>query len=231
MIVETVFLDAGGVLVGPNWRRVSEALARAGIAVDWATLARADPHARFDVDAPEQVAASDDAARGPYYFARILHHAGVRADAAALAPAWAEIAAYHAQHSLWEAVLDGTVAGLERLRAADLRLVVVSNANGRLGVLFDRLDLTRFFDVLIDSTVEGVEKPDPRIFARALERSGARRETTLHVGDLYHVDVVGARLAGLRPVLFDPLGLYADRDCPRVASLAELADAIARGAV
>jgi len=73
---------------------------------------------------------------------------------------------------------------------------------------------------------KGVEKPDPRIFQRALERAGARPETTLHVGDLFHTDVVGARGAGLRAVLLDLGGLYHDHDCERVASLAELADVI-----
>jgi len=43
------------------------------------------------------------------------------------------------------------------------------------------------------------------------------------VGDIYHVDVVGARAAGIRPVLVDAGGLYGDADCPRVRSLSELA--------
>jgi len=69
-----------------------------------------------------------------------------------------------------------------------------------------------------------VEKPDPRIFQLALERSGARPETTLHAGDFYHVDVVGARAAGLQAWLIDAAGLYADHDVTRVPSLAALAD-------
>jgi FMN phosphatase YigB (HAD superfamily) len=44
----------------------------------------------------------------------------------------------------------------------------------------------------------------------------------MHVGDLYHVDVVGARSAGLQAVLLDPARLYADVDCSRIHSLAEL---------
>jgi len=74
--------------------------------------------------------------------------------------------------------------------------------------------------------VEGVEKPDPRLFAIALERAGGRAETTVHVGDLYYVDVVGARAAGLQPVLLDVAGLYAGCDCPRIAALAELAGVV-----
>ena len=105
----------------------------------------------------------------------------------------------------------------------------MSNANGKLRVLFDRLALAGCVDVLLDSHDEGIEKPDPRFFELALERSGARRETTIHVGDIYHVDVVGARAAGLRGVLLDEAGLYPDADCPRVRSLGELVDQIAAG--
>jgi putative hydrolase of the HAD superfamily len=74
-----------------------------------------------------------------------------------------------------------------------------------------------------------VEKPDPRLFEIALDRSGARRDTTIHVGDLYQVDVVGARAAGIRGVLLDQPGLYERVDCPRVRSLADLVDQVAQG--
>ena len=78
--------------------------------------------------------------------------------------------------------------------------------------MFDRVGLTRHFHTICDSCVEGVEKPDPRFFRIALERAGAAAESTMHVGDLYHVDVVGARNAGLRPMLLDPHGLYEGYD-------------------
>jgi len=99
---------------------------------------------------------------------------------------------------------------------------VVSNANGKLKVLLERLRLATRFDVMLDSAVEGVAKPDPRLFQLALERSGSRPEDTLHVGDLYHVDVEGARGAGLRAVLLDTANLYPNADCPRIRSLGEL---------
>jgi len=82
---------------------------------------------------------------------------------------------------------------------------------------------------VLDSADEGVEKPDPRFFEIALEKSGARRDTTIHVGDLYYVDVMGARSAGLRGVLLDEANLRPDADCPRVRSLDELVKKIAVG--
>ena len=59
---------------------------------------------------------------------------------------------------------------------------------------------------VIDSALVGYEKPDPRIFAAALERTGADPDRTLHIGDLYHADVVGARTAGIHALLLDPYG-------------------------
>jgi putative hydrolase of the HAD superfamily len=119
-------------------------------------------------------------------------------------------------------VPDDVVPTLSALRALGLKLVVVSNANGRLRHLFDRLGLTSYFDVLFDSFEEGVEKPDPRLFHIALERSGSAASATMHVGDLYHIDVVGARAAGLAAVLLDAAALYEGYDCPRIRRISEL---------
>jgi putative hydrolase of the HAD superfamily len=101
---------------------------------------------------------------------------------------------------------------------------VVSNANGRIHATMERVGLSRHFDLVLDSHLEGVEKPDPRLFALALERSGATAATTLHVGDFHCIDVVGARAAGLQAALLDPLGLHPDADCLRVRSMGDLAD-------
>jgi putative hydrolase of the HAD superfamily len=228
MAVETLFLDAGGVLVFPNWPLVSETLGRHGVAADAARLAVADMHAKRQLDTPGALVATNDAQRGWLYFNLVLDHAGI-ARSEATDRALEELHAYHAVHNLWELVPPDVPPALARLRALAPRLVVVSNANGRLRFLMERLGLDRFFGVMLDSHEEGVEKPDPRLFERALVRSGGRAETTLHVGDLYHVDVRGARAAGLRAVLLDTAGLYPDADCPRVASLGELAERLENG--
>jgi FMN phosphatase YigB (HAD superfamily) len=86
--------------------------------------------------------------------------------------------------------------------------------------------LSQYFDVICDSCVERIEKPDPRYFQLALERSASRAETTTHVGDLYHVDVVGARRAGLGAILLDSANLYEEADCVRVRTLAQLVDEV-----
>jgi HAD superfamily hydrolase (TIGR01509 family) len=226
--IQTVFLDAGGVLVNPNWQRVSDSLARHGVTASSAVLAAAEPRAKKRLDTGETIRATNDQQRGWTYFNLVLTEAGISLSDATAA-ALAELHTYHQTYNLWETVPDEVVPALAALRAAGFRLVVLSNANGTLHRAFDRLGLTSAFDLIFDSHQEGVEKPDPRFFRIALDRSGATAATTMHVGDLYHVDVAGARAAGLTPALLDAGGLYPDCDCLRVRSLSELVDAIGQG--
>jgi HAD superfamily hydrolase (TIGR01549 family) len=226
VMIETLFLDAGGVLVFPNWKRVSAALAKQGVDVDERTLANAEPMAKRRLDNESNVQGSSDAKRGWQYFNLILLEAGVPLSDLTDA-ALADLHVYHDDQNLWEFVPPDVRPALERFRELGLKLVVVSNANGRLRHLFDRVGLSDRVDVLIDSFDEGVEKPDPRLFQIALERSGSRRESTMHVGDIYQVDVVGARKAGLQAVLLDAAGLYEGADCPRIHSLADLCELLA----
>jgi HAD superfamily hydrolase (TIGR01549 family) len=225
--LRTLFLDAGGVLVFPNWNRVADALRRHGITVSPDALAAAEPRVKFEIDQGIRHGTSTDAQRAWMYMERVLEIAGVTPGDAAAA-AVRELHAYHAEHNLWESVPGDVVPALERLSALALQLVVVSNANGVLHRAFDRLGLTRYFHCICDSFLDGVEKPDPRFFQIALDRAGATAESTMHVGDLYYVDVAGARNSGIRPMLIDPLGLYQDYDVERVRTLDELADRLSR---
>jgi putative hydrolase of the HAD superfamily len=227
-MLDTVFLDAGGVLLFPNWTRIQTALAAQGVHVTAGEIARAEPRARKQLDDQRTIGTTTDASRGWLFFDLILEHAGVP-QSPATAAALAELHAYHQANNLWEFVPDGVRPALSALRDRGLTLVVVSNANGTLRRHMDRIGLASHVDIVIDSQDEGVEKPDPRLFQIALERAGARPESTIHVGDLYQVDVVGARAAGLRGVLLDETGLHSDADCDRVGSLAELVERVKMG--
>jgi putative hydrolase of the HAD superfamily len=223
MRIDTLFLDAGGVLVFPNWTRIGDVLAHHGVEIGASRLAAAEPLAKLELDLGiGGIRSLNDRERGWLYFNLVLRHAGIglssRTDAAL-----DELNAYHARSNLWETVPEDVFGSLERLRLIGLKLIVVSNANGTLDRLFERVGLMSRVDMVLDSHEEGVEKPDPRFFRIALDRAGASAETTLHAGDLYHVDVVGARAAGLRTVLVDPSGLYNDYSCEVVSSLGVLA--------
>jgi HAD superfamily hydrolase (TIGR01549 family) len=224
----TIFLDAGGVLVTPNWHRASEALARQGVTVAPAALAAAEPFVKQRLDVAPTVRTTNDQQRGFLYFDLILARAGIEANAATDA-AMAELKAFNDTEGTWDVVAADAVATLRRLRDESCRLVVVSNTNGTLRRMFRRVGLEPWIDLVIDSHEEGVEKPAPRLFEIALERAGASPGSTIHCGDIYQIDVVGARSAGISAVLLDSAGLYAHADCPRVSSLTEFADRLLGG--
>src|SRR5262245_34778328 len=161
--IDTLFLDAGGVLCHPAWTRVSLALAGHGVTVSTETLAAAEPHAKKEMDEATVIGSTTDAARGWLYFNKVLEHAGVPLSANTDA-ALEDLRAYHRTENLWEHVPADVPEALSKLRRLGLTLVVVSNANGRLGHLFDRLGLAASFDIVLDSHDWGVEKPDPRLF-------------------------------------------------------------------
>jgi putative hydrolase of the HAD superfamily len=123
-------------------------------------------------------------------------------------------------------VADRSAESLERLRAAGLKLGVVSNSDGRVDEALRAAALREYFDVVIDSALMGVEKPDPRIFQAALDALGVAAHEALYVGDLYHVDVLGARAAGMDAVL---LGNTAPGDCRHARSIEDLVDQLLSG--
>jgi putative hydrolase of the HAD superfamily len=229
MRYRTVLFDAGGVLVSPNWERASAALARQGVRVAPGVLASAEPFVKQQLDVAPTVRTTNDAQRGYLFFDLILKRVGIEA-AAATDAALAELKAFNDTQGTWDVVAIDAVDTLMRLRAAGCRIAVVSNSNGTLRRMFQRVGLSPYVDVVVDSADEGVEKPNPRLFEIALERTGGLRDAAIHCGDLYQIDVVGAHAAGLPAVLLDPTGLYVHADCPRVASLTAFADGVLGGA-
>ena len=92
---------------------------------------------------------------------------------------------------------------LDEFSARGMRLGVLSNWDHRLPPLLERLDLAKYFEIQIVSALEGVEKPDPRIFTRALKRAGVAVDETLYVGDHVHLDLDPARALGIHAYLID----------------------------
>lgn len=110
----------------------------------------------------------------------------------------------------------------DRLRSMGLQLGVVSNGPTVVPDMLSEAGLLPFFDTVVTSQGAGVEKPDPRIFAIALEGLGVGPHEALFVGDLYEVDVLGAQAAGLLAVLIDRQGGGEGLACPVIRSLDEL---------
>ena len=111
---------------------------------------------------------------------------------------------------------------LRSLSAAGYRLAVVSNRSQPCQDELDRLGLSEYLDFSLTSGEVHAWKPDPRIFALALQQLELSPEDVLYIGDNYYADVVGARRAGLQPVLIDPAGIFPEVNCPVIASIADL---------
>jgi putative hydrolase of the HAD superfamily len=118
---------------------------------------------------------------------------------------------------------------LRALRAAGLRLVVVSNWDASLHERLAETGLAPLVDGAIASAQLGAAKPDGAIFARALALAGVDRAAAWHVGDSVAADVEGALAAGIRPVLIARDGSGAPPDgVPVIRGLDELPGLIAR---
>lgn len=127
----------------------------------------------------------------------------------------------------WDQILPGTREALDRIRR-QYSIAVISNADGRIDAVLRRCGICDCFAVITDSGNVGFEKPHPVIFDAALREMKAEAEESLYVGDVYSVDYVGARNAGMQAVLFDVAGAYREQQHPRVESLTELEAWLAR---
>jgi putative hydrolase of the HAD superfamily len=155
------------------------------------------------------------------YFDTIIRRCGV--EDGSVGTVGATLRDAHERDHMWTWVQEGAPEALTRVRQLGYRIGVVSNADGRVEALLAQVGLTPYVEFVIDSHTVGVAKPDPRIFAMGAERLGLAPERCLYVGDLYAVDVLGARAAGLQPLLLDPFERHADwEDVDRIRSVAEL---------
>jgi len=228
--IDTVFLDAGNTLLCWDYGFASELLAGEGLSCPPATLARAEAAARPKLS---QFIANGRSTEGPQVFLVYMRsildavpafHGLVEAERERKAARLLQrIRTPEAQDRLWSHVPADLPPALARLREHGLRLVVVSNSDGTVEAKLSSAGLRDLLHHVVDSHVVGSEKPDRAIFEHALRVAKSRPERTLHVGDLYHADVVGARGAGLHAVLLDPYGDWHDFDCERARDVAELA--------
>jgi HAD superfamily hydrolase (TIGR01509 family) len=218
--VSVILFDAGNTLVWVDHPYLMELLREYGHEVSEEDLLAAEYTAKRLMDEMVRAGQGTDASRGPIYFAKVLDEIGV--DEAVVAKLAPRLAVRHAERNLWCRVREGTADALHQLREHGYRLGVISNSDGRIETLLESVGLAVYFDFIIDSHVVGIEKPDPRIFHLGCERAGAKPEEVIYVGDIYEIDIVGARGAGLRAILIDPLGRWADLDCDRVAGVHEL---------
>ena len=229
--LEAVVFDAGGTLVRLDYEWMSEMLAELGLAVSAADVRRAEVHGRRRYDASAGRAPNTPAlglhpplgSVGPSraYFAGTLEAVGCRHPL--LEEALERMQEKQNPPSiLWARPMEGARHALDALAALGVRACCVSNSDGRAELHLAECGVRDGLEFVVDSQIEGVEKPDPRIFALALAKLGVPAERAVYVGDIRSVDEAGARGAGMHFVLIDPFGDYAAPGTLSVPGLAEL---------
>jgi HAD superfamily hydrolase (TIGR01509 family) len=229
--IDTLFLDAGNTLISMDFDWIAAEIQGQGFACDPHVVRRAEAAARPITSqgfASKRFGEARD--RFHFYLSAILSHlppvAAEGPDAVtSLVDALVPILHMPGEaNRLWQRIIPGVVDGLDAFKAVGLQLVVVSNSDGTVERGLIEAGLRPYFDVVVDSTLVGFSKPDPRIFGHALAACGAHPSRVLHVGDMYHADVVGARRAGLHALLLDPFDDWDDVDCERLPDLNALAE-------
>jgi putative hydrolase of the HAD superfamily len=132
--------------------------------------------------------------------------------------------------ALWRWPIPDSVTALRAMHAAGVPIGVVSNASGQIADVLRRSGVCQVgrgdhtpVRVIVDSHVVGVAKPDPAIFEHALHVfEGIARSRIGYVGDSVTMDIVGARAAGLAPILLDPYDDHPDADFRRIRSLLDI---------
>jgi HAD superfamily hydrolase (TIGR01509 family) len=231
--IDTLFLDVGNTLISIDFDWVAAELTERGFPSTGEGLRRAEAAARPGYS---QRLFVEGVPAGTDMFREYLRTMLARAPATfELEPAELEslldvlrpvLRPDGRASSLWKSVMPRVPEALGRLRELGLRLVVVSNSDGTVAASLDAAGLLAHMSLVIDSALVGFEKPDPRIFHAALEQAGADASRTVHIGDLYHADVLGARGAGVRGLLLDPYDDWDVSDAPTARDLWAVADAV-----
>jgi putative hydrolase of the HAD superfamily len=214
-MTRAVIFDAGNTLLRMNYPAITAELARHGVRVEPGDVQRAEWRARVRLDAEHfarRHSSTESAGTASSYLRYVLDGLGVT-DGAILAAMAGWRQTFNAPIGLFTLAEPRAAEALAQVRAAGLRAGVVSNSNGTVESILAGLGLTSALGFVLDSSRVGFEKPDPRIFRLALERADVAPAEAVYVGDLYSIDVLGARAIGMDAVLLDPGACWGERDC------------------
>jgi len=212
-LLRAILFDAGNTLIQIDYPAIAEYLGGRGWSRTPAEVEEAELAARVRLDADLASGVSTESGdTHARYLRYVLDGLAITTAAEVQAIArWRR--GFNPPAGLWNRAAPGALAAVRRVKEAGLVAGVISNSNGSVRSVLESTALAPHLDFVIDSAVVGVEKPDPRIFRLALDQAGVAAAAAVYVGDIYSVDVVGARRAGLEAVLLDPRGHWGPRDC------------------
>jgi len=218
LALRALFFDAGNTLLFPDTERTLAALIALGIRPTDDQLRTAEKAVREYRD-HHTASTNPNHSYWNVYFDQLFSTLGLAAD-----PVLQQqlIASSH-RSANWRRILPDTHGILTGLKQK-YRLAVISNSDGGIQEAISAAGIAGCFECIIDSAHVGVEKPDPAIFRAALDALQVQPSESVYIGDVYAIDVLGARSVGMRAILIDPFGVCHHEDCPRIATLSQLPD-------
>jgi FMN phosphatase YigB (HAD superfamily) len=210
--IRAVVFDAGHTLLEMDYARLTAYLVSRGHDLSEATVIEAERRARIRLDVERAAQPTRERTGEGRYVRYLVEYLGIDGEAERTAIAeWRR--GFNVPIGLCHQADGEAAKALQRARDLGLIVGVISNSNGSVQGALDNTGLGAYLEFVIDSSVVGVAKPDPRIFELGLRAAGTTPEETVYIGDSYFVDVVGAQRVGLGAVLFDPGRAWGECDC------------------
>ncbi|OAB36683.1 L-2-haloalkanoic acid dehalogenase [Paenibacillus macquariensis subsp. defensor] len=115
----------------------------------------------------------------------------------------------------WQDLLDDYVEGFQKLCVGFAGMVemldFLQEKNKKLGMItngyeqfqdnnIQALNISHYFEVILISEREGIRKPDPEIFLRAMNKLGVKPEESIYVGDHPNNDIEASLKVGMRSI-------------------------------
>lgn len=153
------------------------------------------------------------------YATRIFSGAGAQISQDAALQVLAKLQRYSWKFKIYE----DTLPTLKALQKRKVTIGLISNVVQDMESVYQELGIQSYLSFKVTSAEAGCDKPQPGIFLAALSKARVKPEETIHVGDQYELDIVGARGVGITGVLLDRNNHFPEiTDCPRIRSLSEI---------
>jgi FMN phosphatase YigB (HAD superfamily) len=216
-----LFFDFGGTLcqsradILPIFK---EAARRAGVQLPWSEYLRANEECWNELwlEAPEMVG------KTPAFADRVHEMALRRVGFTGSTELFVRCCREEATSPRWHAPFEDAVPTLTSLRAARIPLHVISGHVDYLPTIIANLGWSDLFDTVTFTQEVGAQKPDPRVFHFALRRAGQEPAKSIHVGDSWEADYLGARNVGMSAVWLNRTGKLAPGPCREIRTLRDL---------
>lgn len=227
MTLQAILFDLDGTLILSQPNPASQFVAfceRLGHALDTAAARHLERwQHRYWADRKQMQADVDEHGEENFWRAHYIQQLNFLGIVGPLEDYAARLEGWFSQDAVFTVTIPDDVVGtLKHLRERDLIIGLVSNRTRPLTEAVIEHGFGGLFDFTLSAGEAASWKPEPGIFLQAVSLANAAPETTAYVGDNYYADIVGARNAGLVPILIDRRDLFPEADCRVIREIGEL---------